>query len=191
MATDRFFELRAGAPGLPGPYLLEHMASYHQLDSLQYPSILMAIGGQSKNRWLRGLGLAPQRDDDCTAVLASLGLAKDTLLIDCQLHQQGSDMPRIIGGPQPGNRRQHLLKGAPPHPQQIAYLIYGNILAPFCDVAVLFADDLCMRSAIDLLAVWVHTSTFRSCVTRTRVVFVCRENVSQGGVRDHLLAAVL
>lgn len=173
-----WLDLKSGAPGLPGPYLQEFNAAYRHLDALAEtpPRLILAIGGRVKRERLAAISTQPydevQRGKIC---LRSLSQSRGLVAIDAELHLK-KELPRILGGPCPGNYTNHCLGSGLSTPSRIASRLYGEILAPFCDLTVLFVADFHgIENTVSLLVSWVRSAMLRppnSRETRMRVFLV-------------------
>lgn len=156
---EPWLELRSGAPGLDGPFLLEHPQAYQVLDEqTERPDVFLAIGGKTKRRFLQRLRAGPSAEHD-GVVLEEL--LSSTVLLDCELHD--ATLPRIKAGPRKEGctNSHHLLKAAisdSSAPQDVAKYVFEFVwqaLIPFTSTVVIFLDDIGgLRQLSDILATW-------------------------------------
>lgn len=154
-----WLDLRSGAPGLEGPFLLEYNAPYRYFDELahQRPRVILAIGGQLKRKRLaEQLSIKTHVDEFGTICLRPLPKIQDAVLIDCELHLR-EDPPRVLGGPCPGHYKIHCLDQSRSVAPVIARRLYCDILAQFSTEILIFVADLCgLQNTIDFLVQWIR-----------------------------------
>lgn len=94
------------------------------------------------------------------------------LLADCELHLR-HELPRIHGGPCPGQHTLHQLHGTYVSTTLAAYRLYRGILAPFSRVVVLFVADFCgLTQTLDFLVFWLRQAMQEPFVATARVLLV-------------------
>ncbi|KAF4468234.1 Vitamin B6 biosynthesis [Fusarium albosuccineum] len=174
--SETFLELQSNAPGLPGPYLVENLAPYQILDGLgtMKPKTILAIGSRYKREFLASSYFIENRQRD-----RSVGLARGsdgTLVFDCELHlQNDSDkgMPRFQKKrPWGGGLNEYVLQQAHSHASRIAYNLYGEVLAPFSDVILVFVPDLGLEQVIELCYRWFKSSIESNFPKSQRILFL-------------------
>ncbi|KAE8442177.1 hypothetical protein EG329_003765 [Mollisiaceae sp. DMI_Dod_QoI] len=82
------------------------------------------------------------------------------VIADCELHLL-SKMATILGGPQPGDRTHHRIKGTGQevHPTTLARRLYSQALSPLSNLICIFEDDFGgTLGAADFLAEWLCSS---------------------------------
>ncbi|KAI1181804.1 hypothetical protein F5B17DRAFT_436343 [Nemania serpens] len=167
--------LRSGAPGLGGPFLLEHLSAWQRVDCYKNcrPSLVIAIGYHHKSRFLEDMFSFQSYGALGTIQIQSLPAADRCILLDCQLHQQ-IGFQRVKAGPQPANLVLHELKNQPENAEKIAYALYRQVLSPFLDLALVFVSDFGgMANVIGLFCSWAKDSFRRlSTSAPTTIVLV-------------------
>ncbi|KAH6646832.1 hypothetical protein BKA67DRAFT_595054 [Truncatella angustata] len=160
---EPWLELRSGAPGLDGPFLLERRLGYQIFDErAEQPDVFLAIGGKTKRRFLRRLRAGPSVKHNGVIIEEILS---STILLDCELHD--STLPRIKAEPYIEScPRHHLLTTTISDistPQEIARCAFDFVwqaLVPFSSTIVVFMDDLGgLVQLSDILATWAARPT--------------------------------
>ncbi|KAH7268721.1 hypothetical protein B0J15DRAFT_579026 [Fusarium solani] len=192
-SSKTFLELQSNAPGLPGPYLVENLAPYKILDDLgaAKPKAILAIGSSCKRRFVTSNFFVNHGHRDW-----SVGLAcqpDDTLLFDCELHLQDDDdqgMPRFQARrPWGGGLNGHVLEHAERGAAHIAYKLYGEVLAPFSDVILVFVPDLGFGEVVELFCRWFKSAMEKKFPKGQRILLL-HENMPQvQHVHSRLVAA--
>jgi hypothetical protein len=117
MAKEILFQLRSGAPGLPGPHLEE-------LTVIGNPS---SSSTQYQPLFIRG----PNHHS-----IALKRLNRNSIWLDCALHSPLAPMPRVLGGYDPGDTVRHLIGNKLNNLPSLAWGIYCNILAGVSDAMI-------------------------------------------------------
>ncbi|KAI1841723.1 hypothetical protein JX265_013704 [Neoarthrinium moseri] len=181
-----WLELRSGAPGLPGPFLLEHRHGYQVLDGqAAQPRVVLAIGGKIKRRFMRRL----QFDSMEKHGGVSLRRSHSVLLIDCEMHD--SRLPRVKAGPRVESTLQHHLSTSlsdcsPVHRvARFAHTLYWQSLVPFAPVILLFLEDLGgLPQVTEMLAAWAARPN--QCAPRVIIVHDSQTKVTLDQVEFQL-----
>ncbi|KAI8663491.1 RING-type domain-containing protein [Fusarium keratoplasticum] len=192
-SSKTFLELQSNAPGLPGPYLVENLAPYKILDDLgtAKPKAILAIGSSCKRRFVMSNFFVNHGHRDW-----SVGLAcqpDNTLIFDCELHLQDDDgqgMPRFQARrPWGGGLHGHVLEHAERGAAHIAYKLYGEVLAPFSDVILVFVPDLGFGEVVELFCRWFK-SAMENKFPKGQRILLLHENMPQvQHVHSRLVAA--
>ncbi|RSL64912.1 hypothetical protein CEP53_003875 [Fusarium sp. AF-6] len=192
-SSKTFLELQSNAPGLPGPYLVENLAPYKILDDLgtAKPKSILAIGSSCKRRFVTSNFFVNHGHRDWSVGLACQ--SDDTLLFDCELHLQDNDdqgMPRFQARrPWGGGLNGHVLEHAERGAAHIAYKLYGEVLAPFSDVILVFVPDLGFGEVVELFCRWFKSAMEKKFPKGQRILLL-HENVLQvEHVHSRLVAA--
>lgn len=161
MSLHTLIELKASAPGLPGPYLQENLAPYRAIDILETNrlQVVTVIGGlQKRTTILRYFGLSRQSAAEYSVALGPQPGNSNTMFLDCELHlQPDSSIKKINGGYQPGHLRYHLLQQPVDTAHGLACSFYYNALSLFSDIIVLFVSDIGgLERVIDVLCYWMR-----------------------------------
>lgn len=192
-SSKTFLELQSNAPGLPGPYIVENLAPYKILDDLgaAKPKAILAIGGSCKSRFLTSNFFVNHVHRDRSVGLTCL--PDDTLLFDCELHLQDDDdqgMPRFQARrPWGGGLNGHVLKHAERDAAHIAYKLYGEVLAPFSDVILVFVPDLGFRELIELFCRWFKSAMEKKFPKSQRILLLHEDMPQVQHVHSRLIAA--
>lgn len=138
MSAYTLLALRSGAPGLPGPYLEEHLEPYALFDRIgeKTPRILMFIGTTSDVQEV-GYGAA-SRDKGQERTVALRQFDSETLCFECMLHHTTS-IPRIKGGYELGSSLHHLMASS--DITRMSWAIYSIVLSRFSDAVVIAVSD--------------------------------------------------
>ncbi|KAH6658609.1 hypothetical protein BKA67DRAFT_558530 [Truncatella angustata] len=191
MVYSTWLELQSGAPGLGGPFLLEHLVPYESFRKGQEatPSVVVAIGGLQKRRFLQQhffvshVSLEPN-------IRMGYQPGVDSILLDCELHTL-THAPRIKAGITPGcNTRHELHCGSGNNANEIAHSLYNHILMPLATVTFLFVADLGgWDSVTNLLGFWARRPVHEPEPTPAIVILVSSDHKCQTSVRDVILHA--
>lgn len=178
---EPWLELRSGAPGLDGPFLLEHPIAYQVLDEqTERPDVFLAIGSKIKRRFLRRLRSGPSIKHNGVTLEE---LLSSTVLLDCEL--QDASLPRIKAGPHIESCLQHHLSTATisdiSSSQDIAKCVFEFLwqaLIPFTSTVLLFLDDVGgMIQLSEILATWSTQPT--QCEPRIVILHDANLKVNQ------------
>ncbi|PTB43827.1 hypothetical protein M441DRAFT_43962 [Trichoderma asperellum CBS 433.97] len=159
-------------------YLLENMASYRLLDQMgeKRPSVVMAIGGKEKKRFLSNFFM------DYSMVNYSLALARwpsqsSRLLLDCELQlSPKEETPQTIEGCQYNQWIHHPLKGVS-HDVEVASLgLYKVISSSLCDITLIFVSDIgSMKKVVHLLSRWALSAMAEEDIIQTKIFLILDE----------------
>ncbi|KAM5342864.1 hypothetical protein ACJ41O_013830 [Fusarium nematophilum] len=194
-ASETFLELQSNAPGLPGPYLVENLAPYQILDRMgtRKAKTVLAIGSHYKRQFLKSKCFINNRQRD-----QSVGLAcrpDGTLLLDCELHLQDDDdggMPRFQEKrPWGGGQNGHVLQRAHRRAAHIAYKLYGEVLALFSDVVLVFVPDLGLAQVLELLCCWLKSATEKKFPRRQRILLLHHNVPHAQDIHSRLVASFM
>ncbi|EXL64472.1 hypothetical protein FOPG_19264 [Fusarium oxysporum f. sp. conglutinans race 2 54008] len=189
--VEPLFELQSSAPGMPGPYLVENLASYRVLDKI----------GQKKSRMMLVLGGARKRQHISSAYSVygypkehSVGIADvgdNTLALDGELHlQKNYHLPRFQEKrPFGGGCHGHILEQGFPREGSIAHQIYANVLSPLSDIILIFVPDFGLQNAIELLCSWMESAMGAGFHIASRVVLLHDSIPADLEIKNRLLAS--
>lgn len=151
-------QCKAGAPGLPTPYIQENNMPYAVLgNGKASQKCVLVIGNRYKRQHFPKKEGSGQRN-------ISLYQHQDALILDAELHLQTErTIERILGGPVPIDYNYHLIEHPPNTLQELAFHLYCNVLNFFSDIAMIFVDDFDSLTLVDLLATWVCCSMKQKC----------------------------
>ena len=161
MSASTLLTLRAGAPGLPGPYLKEHLEAYALFDQIgeKRPRILMLIGTMWDVR----------RDKGHENMVAIRQLNLETLCFECTLHHT-TFIPRIKGGYELGSSLHHLM--ASKDVTRISWAIYCIVLSRFSDATVISVSDFGgFPTVIDFLCFYMECNR----LSERKIVYIAHE----------------
>ncbi|KAM9873427.1 hypothetical protein VDGL01_12499, partial [Verticillium dahliae] len=179
-ASQLWLSLASGAPGLGGPYLIETLAAYEELDAVGHekPQFLMAIGRTTKRQvFTKSFPLLSGRGQSGAVTLSTLG-SPLTFLIDCELHAS-RDAPRIQGGPIKGDYARYEMRCAANSQKEVAYSLYHQLLASFSAVVLVFVEDFSSTSEVtDLLIDWLRSAMNKSPPYSPKIVLVTEAGAS-------------
>jgi hypothetical protein len=189
MGLRTLIELKASAPGLPGPYLQENLAPYREIDALETNKlqVMTVIGGLQKRKTiLRYFGLSRQSAAEYSVALGPRPGNSNIIFLDCELHlQPDSSMKKINGGYQPGHLRYHLLQQPVDTAHDLAYSLYYNALSLFSDIIVLFVSDIGgLERVIDILCYWIREGIEKHHQHQTCILLVFG---SSNEIRDEIV----
>ncbi|PTB34938.1 hypothetical protein M441DRAFT_154551 [Trichoderma asperellum CBS 433.97] len=189
MTLQTLLELKANAPGLPGPYLQENLAPYRAIDVLGTKTlqVVTVIGGlQKRATLLRYFGLSRQSAPGYSVALCPWPGNSDKIFLDCELHlQPDSAINKIVGGFQPGHLHYHLLQHPPHKALGVAYSFYYNVLSLFSDLIVLFVSDTGgLKRVINILCYWMQEGLERRHQHRAYISLVFGEG---NEIRDEVV----
>lgn len=189
MSVQTLFELRASAPGLPGPYLQENTAPYKVVDIMGSKKIQVVtmIGGSAKRATLSHyFRLNRSSTQNYSVALGSWSEPNRKIILDCELHLQPNlSIPKIIGGFQPGNLQYHLLQLPSHRAVDIASSLYYNVFPLFSDLVVLFISDLGgIENVINILCYWLQEAMtdHRQYRVRVALVFSSSDRIGDEGI---------
>ncbi|KAI1181594.1 hypothetical protein F5B17DRAFT_264505 [Nemania serpens] len=189
MASPKtWLELRSGAPGLSGPFLLENLSALQCFDYDNMncrPSLIITIGHHHKSCFLEDVFHVYSHGTLDTIQIQSLPAADGCILLDCQLHQQNA-FQRVKAGPQPANLILHELKTRPENAEKIAYGLYSQVFSSFADLALVFVSDFGgITNVIKFLCFWAKDgSDHLSASAPSTVVLVNDEGSNVHTVKD-------
>ncbi|KAK8043717.1 hypothetical protein PG993_006147 [Apiospora rasikravindrae] len=173
MACQTWLELKSGAPGLGGPFLIESTGPYRYLNRSQKksPGIIVAIGGAQKRRFLYENFSLRYGDGSKSVRLAALPFTTDALL-DCEIHN-AHQPSRVKADPAPWHYVAHELRHRSPDISQIAFSLYCSALLPFAASVLLFVSDLGgLPGVIDFLVLWTSMSMRQAPTTLVTVILI-------------------
>ncbi|KAL7940750.1 hypothetical protein V8C42DRAFT_361749 [Trichoderma barbatum] len=177
MSVQTLFELKASAPGLPGPYLQENTAPYRAVDIIGTKKIQVVtmIGGRGKRTTLsHHFGLNRSSTQNYSVALGSWPEPNGKIILDCELHLQPDvSIPKLIGGFQPGHLHYHLLQLPSHSVADIAGGLYYNVLPLFSDLVMLFVSDLGgIENVISMLCCWMQKAITDRRQYRVRIALM-------------------
>ncbi|KAK7954381.1 hypothetical protein PG988_015075 [Apiospora saccharicola] len=173
MACQTWLELKSGAPGLGGPFLIESTGPYRYLNRSQKnsPGIIVAIGGAQKRRFLSENFSLRYGDGSKSVRLTALPFTTDALL-DCEIHN-AHQLSRVKADPAPWHYVAHELRHRSPDISQIAFSLYCSALLPFAASVLLFVSDLGgLPGVIDFLVLWTSMSMRQAPTTLVTVILI-------------------
>jgi hypothetical protein len=159
-------------------YLLENMASYRLLDQMgeKRPSVIMAIGGKEKRRFLSNFFM------DNFMVNYSLALTRwpgqsSRLLLDCELHlSPKEETPQTIEGCHYSQWIHHPLKGVSHEIEAASLGLYRVISSSLCDITLIFVSDIGgMNKVIHLLSRWALSAMAEEDIIQTKIFLILNE----------------
>lgn len=178
MAFGSWLELFSGAPGLEGPFLLEHRRAYSVIDRCSTsPRIVLAIGNEDKRRFVKTIF----PDSTPLSGIAIRQLSRSVIFIDCNMHNM-EKLQRVKAGPLSGDLTRHRLQTSlhqEPSPREIArfaFDLYWRMLAPLASVVLLFLQDLGGQPyVIDSLTEWARWSSRNQVESPPRVLVLSND----------------
>ncbi|KAF4496655.1 Patatin-like serine hydrolase [Fusarium agapanthi] len=185
------FELQSSAPGMPGPYIVENLASYRILDKI----------GQRKPRTMLVLGGARKRQHISSAYslygypkVHSIGIADvggNTLALDGELHLQKHDqLPRLQEKrPFGGGCHAHILEQGFSREGSIAHELYANVLSRLSDIILIFVPDFGLDIAIEMLCSWMRSAMGAGFHIASRVLLLHDSIPAEFEIKNRLLAS--
>lgn len=158
--------------------LLENLASYRLLDQMgeSKPSVVMAIGGEEKRRFLSNFF------KDCLMPNYSLALTHWTyqsnrLLLDCELHlSPKEETHQTRDGCQYSQWIHHSLNGVS-HDAEVASLgLYRVISSSLCDMTLMFVSDIgSMNKVVHILSRWALSAMAEEDLIQTKIFLILNE----------------
>lgn len=164
MATC-WLDLRRGAPGLDGPFLLEDHVPYGRLPPNS--RIFMVVRGE------RAV-LARGKQIHLFPVESSV------VVVDCALHLQQT-MQKVKAGPQASGVTQHLIQSDPlAAPTDIAHRFYSLILAPLCTGVVFLEHEFnSVSDIIRIIVGWIRGRMGQAVQYRPSVIIMAKQHDSR------------
>lgn len=209
MSQPVWIDLRSDAPGLGGPFIREFHTPYALFQvpgptSLARPMVMMAIGGSTKRRSLERIfdisrSNSQERQNVIDRHNTYIGIhvvrsqLRPLIVADCELHLL-SRMETILGGPQPGDRTHHRLRGIGPErsPRSIALQFYSQTIAPLAHLICIFEDDFGgTLGTSTFLAKWIYNSVtpLSPKSALPRVLIIRGWDHAKKGIFDEVIAS--
>ncbi|EGU73546.1 hypothetical protein FOXB_15943 [Fusarium oxysporum f. sp. conglutinans Fo5176] len=188
---EPLFELQSSAPGMPGPYLVENLASYRVLDKIgqKKPRMMLVLGGSRKRQHISSAYSVYGYPKEHSVGIADVG--DNTLALDGELHlQEHYHLPRFQEKrPFGGGCHAHILEQGFPREGSIAHQIYANVLSPLSDIILIFVPDFGLQNAIELLCSWMESAIGAGFHIASRVVLLHDSIPADLEIKNRLLAS--
>lgn len=188
---EPLFELQSSAPGMPGPYLVENLASYRVLDKIgqKKPRMMLVLGGSRKRQHILSAYSVYGYPKEHSVGIADVG--DNTLALDGELHlQEHYHLPRFQEKrPFGGGCHAHILEQGFPREGSIAHQIYANVLSPLSDIILIFVPDFGLQNAIELLCCWMESAMGAGFYIASRVVLLHDSIPADLEIKNRLLAS--
>ncbi|KAF4342952.1 patatin-like serine hydrolase [Fusarium beomiforme] len=189
--VESLFELQSSAPGLPGPYLVENLASYRVLDKMgqKKPRVMLALGGVHKRQHMSSTYFEYGYPKEHSIGIAHVG--HNTLVLDGELHlKEHNHLPRFQEKrPFGGGCHAHLLEQGLSRAGSIAYQIYANVLSPLSDIILIFIPDFGLQDAVKMLCSWAKSAMGTGFHVASRVVLLHDTIPADVEIKNQLLAS--
>ncbi|SCO03560.1 uncharacterized protein FFB20_12753 [Fusarium fujikuroi] len=189
--VEPLFELQSSAPGMPGPYLVENLASYRVLDKMgqRKPRMMLVLGGTRKRQDISSAYSVHGYPKEYSVGIADIG--NNTLALDGELHLQGHyHLPRFQEKrPFGGGCLAHILEQGFCRERSIAHEIYANVLSPISDIILIFVPDFGLHNAIELLCSWMKSAMGAGFHITSRVVLLHDSIPAELEIKNRLLAS--
>ncbi|KAK2679058.1 hypothetical protein RAB80_004239 [Fusarium oxysporum f. sp. vasinfectum] len=189
--VEPLFELQSSAPGMPGPYLVENLASYRVLDKIgqKKPRMMLVLGGARKRQHISSAYSVYGYPKEHSVGIADVG--DNTLALDGELHlQEHYHLPRFQEKrPFGGGCHAHILEQGISREGSIAHQIYANVLSPLSDIILIFVPDFGLQNAIELLCSWMESAMGVGFHIACRVVLLHDSIPADLEIKNRLLAS--
>jgi hypothetical protein len=170
----QFFPAPAGLQKL---YLLENTASYRLLDQMgeKRPSVVMAIGGKEKRRFLSRFFINYSMVNNSLALTRWPGQSS-RLLLDCELHLSPSAEETPQTTEEYSQWTHHPLKGVS-HNVEVASLgLYRVISSSLSDITLIFVSDIgSINKVVHLLSRWALSAMTEEDLIQTKIFLILNE----------------
>ena len=154
---NTLLSLKTSAPGLPGPFLEENLASYARLEALEDARVkaVFVLGLEKKDDCLKKYRIQPKNSHSVDIHSANSHL----LFFDAKIHLQPiGGIGRIAGGPTPVRVRHHHLMEHFKDPKSFGLELYSGVFFSICDAILAFIDDIDIEDFATMLSFWVASA---------------------------------